>query len=147
MKLHQRTPLASPEPENFIEEVIAALKKRSKSIKHSGGALQIERVKEIENGVESSVGRLDITVQMRRKVQVRLIVWGDRWIWVDARQIAKLGWLWESTLQGRLLGDHLAKLLVAKIQETISAVQSYDQSVPGQIERIWKTHLAAGPAR
>jgi hypothetical protein len=144
MELHQRTAQDPPVPEDFIEEVIHALKKRSKSIKHSGGVLQIEKVKEIENGVESSVGRMDITIQLR-KAQMRLIVWGDRWVWLDARQKSKSGWVWEATSQGRLLGEHPAKLLVTKIQETISAAQSFNPGVPSQIEQIWKVHLAVGP--
>jgi hypothetical protein len=145
MKLHRPTAQEPPEPQDFIEAVIAALKKRSKSIKHSGGVLQIERVKEIENGVESSTGRLDVSIQLR-KVQVRLIVWGDRWVWIDARQRSKTGWVWETTLQGRLLGDQLARLLVAKIQETMKVAVSYNQAVPAQIEKLWKGHLAVGPA-
>lgn len=136
--------------QDFVQEVIDGLRKRSKAIKHSGGSLDWERVKEIENGVESTIGRLDVDVSYRisaSAVRIRLIVWSDRWIWIDVRRRAKLGWAWEVTAEGRFLSEQGARDLIRRLEETIDVTWSADAQIASLVERIWKPHLAHGPKR
>jgi hypothetical protein len=112
--------------------------------------IECQNVKEIENGVETKLQRLDIDVSYRisaAPVRVRLIVWSDRWLWIDARRSASEGWAWEVTMDGRFLSAERARALIQLLEDTISATRANDGSVPAALERIWKPHLALGPRR
>src|SRR5207249_8250179 len=89
---------------DFVEDVIACIQKRSRSIKHRGAKIESERVKEIEGGAHSDIERLDLHISYRvaaSKVTFRLRVWGDRWVWGDIRRRGKSGWAWSATFEGR----------------------------------------------
>lgn len=132
---------------DFVSEVAESLRKRSRAIRHRGALIECQNVKEIEDGVESEIRRLDIDISYRisaASVRVRLIVWSDRWLWIDARRSAKRGWAWEATMEGRFFSADGARALIRLLEDTISSTKTSD-GVPATLERIWKPHLALGP--
>ena len=75
-------------------------------------------------GASPEIGRTDVSIRYRvhgASVSLRLAVWDDRWVWVDARRSSKSGWVWESTTEGRFVSAGGARDLVAHAEETLSA--------------------------
>jgi hypothetical protein len=133
---------------DFSEEVAAAVQKRSRSIKHRGAKLESSRVKEIHDGDAKDSHRLDIDISHRvasRSVLCRLIVWDDRWVWVDVRRSSKSGWVWSTTIEGRFVGAGGAREVVQNIEKTIDAAWRPDETAGQEVERIWTASLARGP--
>jgi hypothetical protein len=79
------------------------------------------------------------------KVMLRVMIWDDRSVWVDVRRSSKKGWVWAVTAQGRFVGSRGAEDLVADIEATLGFPHAPDPS--GDIAKIWKAHLASGPAQ
>jgi hypothetical protein len=132
---------------DFVSEFAFALHKRAKAIKHRGVKIESQRVKEIKNGVESPIARLDVklTYRIEQRVTLTVAVWPDRWIWVDARRSSKRGWLWASTLEGRFLARAGAPDLVRHIEATLDASHGPHDHVPHKIAAVWAGSLAHGP--
>jgi hypothetical protein len=92
------------------------------------------------------VADLEIAVKMGA-VSVRVLLWADRWVWVDARQYGtrrKGGWVWSKTLEGRFVASGGAGVLVATLEASMSL---YAAQPATEIARIWERHLAVGPQR
>ena len=136
------------EGEDFAADAVASLAKRAKAIRHSGAKLEWRDVVEIEDGVESEVARVDVEISHETftgLIRLRLKVWGDRWVCVDAGFLQKRRWAWESALQGRFVGQDGGRGLVRMIEETMSVSRSADSAVPNLIEEVWEKSLAKGP--
>ena len=83
----------------FVEEVFASLRRRSKAIKYYARLTVTRRTPfNPEQGA-------DLEIELRnRPLSVRLWVWSDRWVWLDAREYGtrrKGGWVWSKTVDGR----------------------------------------------
>ena len=106
---------------SFADDVFAALNRRSKAIRYAG-ELSIERVT-VFNAVDPlDLGRVDISIVVK-PVSVRLWVWPDRWIWLDARRPGPRhsgGWVWSQTLEGRFIGGGPVETLEATVAATYS---------------------------
>ena len=134
--------------DDFSSAVLEALRKRMKAIKRKGVDVHLQPVKEVVDGRESDRGRLDVDLAYRvqsAKVRVRIKVWGDRWIWLDARRSSKAGWVWEYTVDGRLLPSYSASDLVKLAEQTIATAYLPDDSVARAIASVWTKCLARGP--
>jgi len=134
--------------EVFLDNVARAYRKRSKAISRRGVDLKIESVKEVVEGQESDTGRIDITLSFRlrgKPATFRLHVWGDRWIWIDARRPSKNGWLWEYTTEGRITDVNDLPRLVERSEQSLDAAHLDDQEVAKRLREIWSTSLASTP--
>lgn len=129
---------ASP-ASNFLAGVAIALDKRRKAIRYSLRNLKVESCEERLSDEEPD--KLEITGKLGR-TNLRLFVWEDRWVFVDARTPMKGdGWAWESTHEGRLTaGD--AQVLVNALEASIAAASGQSSD---EFERVWKPLLATGP--
>jgi hypothetical protein len=135
---------------DFALEALAAFKKRTRAISRRGAEIECGPVKEIVNGVESERSRVDIEIAYRvdaARVKLRLHVWGDRWVWVDARRQSKAGWVWEFTMDGRFISPQGARDLVARAEATISASHLPQAELLTTMSSLWSKCLASGPKR
>jgi len=135
---------------DFAQAVLDAFRKRSKAISRLAARPECTPVKEVINGRESQLGRTDIEIRYQLRgawVDLRFHVWGDRWVWVDARSSSKSGWVWEFTIEGRFISPGGARDLVARAEETISASYKSTDDIPQAMSAIWATCLATGPQR
>ena len=133
---------------DFPEEVAAAVQKRARAIRYRGAKVELARVKEVLAGTAEEQRRLDIDISYRvasLMVLCRLIVWNDRWVWVDVRRRSKQGWLWAATVEGRFIAAEGAREIVQNIERTIDVASSAPETVVHEVERIWKPCLAQGP--
>lgn len=127
----------------FIAEVREALRKRGKAIKHRNPKVMIERV--IERIDEGDREVLEIECPYHgTTTRLRLHIREDRWVRIDARRSSKAGWVWEFSDEGRLLGDHSARDLVALFEDSLPA-GNWDERAPAELGKIWKPVLATGP--
>jgi hypothetical protein len=123
----------------FLTDTLAALSKRRKALRHKLRHISVERVLERTEGNEWE--KLEVSCEALGP-RLRLFVWQDRWVFVDARTPTKEGWAWEFTTQGRLVGGVEARALVAALEATIEA--SFLES-SAALERVWTPLLATGP--
>jgi len=127
----------------FIAQVQEMLRKRGKPIRHRKTDISIERVIERVNGDEWE--KLEIECPFYgTTTRLRVHIWDDRWIHIDARRSSKAGWVWQFTTKGRLLGSHSARDLVALFEESLSAGH-WDEQAPGKLTALWDPVLAKGP--
>ena len=133
---------------DFAQMVIGAFRKRSKALSRRGSTVECTPVKEIVDGQESKLGRTDVTIAYRiegARIELRLHVWADRWVWVDARRGSKTGWVWEFTDEGRFVSPGGAQDLVRRAEDTIDASYLSAVDVSPAMSKIWSKHLARGP--
>jgi hypothetical protein len=106
--------------------------------------LRFERILEREDGVET--GKLEVDCAIGRRISIRLYVWDDRWIWIDARQGSKAdGWLWDFSDQGRLIGGLTGRNLVNAFEHSIVATSGMTKERLDRFHDIWSTIFARGP--
>lgn len=132
-------PLSAAFDSPFLVGVLAAVAKRRKAIRHKVRSIAVERVLERTHAQEHE--KLEIVSEVGR-ARLRLFVWDDRWVFVDARAPTKRdGWAWEFSYEGRLVGDD-ARALICAFEESIDAAHTQSGEA---MERVWKPLLAAGP--
>lgn len=133
------TDALNPRPKSpFLADALRCLAKRRKAIRHKVRDIAVEKVLERTGSEERE--KLEIACT---GPALRLFLWDDRWVFVDARTLAKhQGWTWEFTYQGRLAGGVDARRLVAALEETIEAVTFQSTA---RLEQLWKPLLASGP--
>jgi hypothetical protein len=129
----------------FSRAVMEAFRKRNRALSRRGATVECTPVKEIVDGRESDIGRTNVHIVYRverAKVSLRVEVWDDRWVWVDARRSSKSGWVWESTIKGRFVSPGGARDVVAFAEQTLSAANLPAAEVPRAISAIWSQCLA-----
>lgn len=134
----------APGEPSFVHDVSSSLAKRARAIKHRGVQLVSEmREPILPDEPHGSVElRLGYSINGSR-VQLRVTVWDDRWVWIDVRRALKRGWAWSATCEGRY-SDHAGSSgLIRRLEETITASQEED-NVSSRIQRIWADCLAKG---
>lgn len=127
----------------FPAEALAAVKRRSRAIRHNGTQLDWGggRPGEADDGA----AYINLSYRLEgQRAALRLLVWPDRWVWVDCRRSTKVGWAWACTIEGRFLARGGARTLIEKVEETLLATRSGDQ-VPERVARVWSSYLATGP--
>jgi hypothetical protein len=127
----------------LIAQVQEALRKRGKPIRYRKSDISIERVIERTDGEERE--KLEIECPFYgTTTRLRVHLWEDRWVWLDARRSSKAGWVWHFTMQGRLAGGRSARDVVALFEESL-ATGHWDEKAPTCLEKVWKPALATGP--
>lgn len=124
-----------------------AFRKRSRALSRRGATVECTPVKEVVDGRDSELGRTDVSIEYRverANVSLRLCVWGDGWVWVDARRSSKSGWVWESTSEGRFVSQNGAGDIVVHVEETLGACHLPVAEVPRAISAIWSRCLSVG---
>ena len=123
----------------FLVEVLGALSNRRKAIRYRLRRVSAEKVLERTDSQERE--KVEITCEGHGQ-KLRLFLWDDRWVFIDARMPSKRGWAWEFTYQGRLIGAADARSLVGALEQSIDASTLGDTAA---LERVWRPLLAAGP--
>ena len=135
-------PLLADSP--LLTELLEALRKRSRAIKHKGVQVAIERVIEEADGEKRE--RLEIDCRLGKRQQARLFVWDDRALWVHAAEaIPKSGWKFQFTDSGRYVGTADARMLVSALEATWAAMYEMAPADIGRLASIWTPLLAKGP--
>lgn len=132
-------PLSLPTESPFLKNILGGLSKRRKAIRYKVRQISIEKVRERTDSEERE--KLEITCEWNAK-KLRLFLWDDRWVFIDARMSSKQGWAWEFTHQGRLMGIADARVLVAALEQSIEASSLGDSAT---LEGLWSRLLAQGP--
>jgi len=139
-------PAASPAHADspFLLAVLAALKKRSRALKHGNAIPTIDRIIEITDG--EPLERIEIEFRTRKRQSLRILVWEDRAIWVHACEaISKAGWKFQFTDSGRLIGHASERELVAALEASLSAMFEMTADDLDRLTAIWGPLLAHGP--
>lgn len=132
----------------FLQMVVDALRRRARAINYIGGRIFVERI--IEKSESVSIEKIEITyrrLSRARGPRVRIFIWSDRWCWVDAREIARQGWRWKWTAEGRLMPEVIGTSTIAALEESIKVAFHASEEAPQRLEEIWKPLLARGPIR
>lgn len=132
----------------FLNEIAKSYSKRRKSLAYDAFNLKFNKVFDVIAGGKTE--KIEIAIQAAssaNSANLRLYIWADRWIWVDARKSVKnAGWEWEYTTEGRLTGGSSACDAIDAFKEfyVLSAHFSPD-TVSKDSFGIWGKLLAKGP--
>ena len=128
----------------FLSDVLAALKKRSRALKHRNATPAVDRIIEIIDG--NPLERVEIEIGRRPHQTLRVIAWEDRAIWVHASELVpKAGWKFQFTDSGRLVGRAGPRELVGAIEASLSAMYGVTADDLNRLVAVWGPLLAKGP--
>lgn len=128
---------------NALNDFKDAVLKRSKSLKNR--FYDFDLVSLVDNGCEVA----QLTLRRSRSPKsatIKVNVWPDRWIWVDAREMASRGWEWSFGTEGRLSGSMKWSDVIRSV-EKLDDCLVIDTSSEGlrAAARIWQPVLLKGP--
>lgn len=133
----------------FLEEVAESLRKRRKAISHQASRIDGQKAYETVGSAKEEKFEIYLDKTSSRKgPRLKVSVWADRWILVDAREPSGKGvkgWLWEWTADGRLIGGLSGKEIVRALEESISALYAMDKGRVQKFDEIWRHILTRGP--
>lgn len=131
----------------FLNEVAESFVKKRKSLAYDASDLRFNKVHDIVDG--KKVEKIEIFIRSslsRNAAKMRLYVWGDRWIWIDARKAKKSGWEWEFSKDGRLTGCSSPRQLMETFKKFYSASYHFNsKSIENEAGVMWRKILATGP--
>jgi hypothetical protein len=128
-----------------LRDFLAAVNSRSRSLKRTFRKIIFDASN--DEASEPPLEKLDVTFQKgitSNSVRIKLVIWADRWVWVDAREPSRQGWRWFRTFDGRLAGGQSGA-------DLLRAIEEFAVSLPGNTddlaiaERIWSKILLKGP--
>jgi hypothetical protein len=122
---------------------LLAFKKRHRAINYQSHEIRCDKI--IERYDPKDIEKIEIKLSALDKTRIALNIWEDRWVLVDARQSTKKGWAWEWRYDGRLLGLHTGKDLIAALEQTMAATFQITRDATDDLTRIWRPLLARGP--
>lgn len=131
----------------FLEDIAEAFRKRRKSLSHRVSRAECHKVYELVDGKKTE--RLEVYLQdgtRPRGALLRMHVWPDRLVWLDARIATKAGWAWAWTYEGRLLGNHTGRDVIIALEECIDLLPRMEGSRIGELDGPWKHLVAKGPS-
>jgi hypothetical protein len=128
----------------FLDAVVKSLRKRSKSLGHKCKYYDRKRVWEVDGAARREKAELSFSLLGPHPVGVACHLWDDRWIWVDVRQPAKRGWVFEWQHQGRI-GASEPRLIAQAIEKTLDIHLDNDAGRTANLVRIWLPLAAMGP--
>jgi hypothetical protein len=133
----------------FLEDVADSLRKRLKAISHQASRIDGQKVYETVGSAKEEKFEIYLAkTSSRNGPRIRVNVWADRWISVDAREPSPKGvkgWLWEWTTEGRLMGGLGGKEIVQALEAGISSLYQIDKDRVHKFDEIWRPILARGP--
>ncbi len=132
---------------NVLTEFRDAVMKRSKSLKSMFYLTDLSR--EIRGGkdVPKEVAVLVLRrLRSSKSVTITINTWPDRWVWIDAREGSKSGWLWSFNAEGRLAGGKNWTDLINGIKEMNEKIDTDVAENGWQTTlKIWNKLLLTGP--
>src|SRR3954468_7139072 len=121
--------------DDFLESVAFAFRKRRKALSHRARHAEFAKVYELM-GAEK-LERLEIDLAKYDGASLRLWAWPDRQIWLDARLLAKTGWVWSWTHEGRLLGERSAADAIKALEHTYDMLYEMDAVRASTLSEPW----------
>lgn len=128
---------------DFLNAIIASVRKRSKSIKHKVRKYSIIKVVEKNGGDELEKLEIKFILPVNNAT-IRIYLWEDRWIWIDIRESSKQGWKFEWSKEGRI-GDNNVIDIRQAIESTISLSSSLHAGLSKDFEACWSQIALGGP--
>ena len=129
--------------DEFLESIAVAFRKRRKSLSHRTDRAECSKV--FEQLSSEREERLEIDLVQRDRSSLRLWAWPERHIWLDARRSTKVGWAWEWTHEGRLLGEKTAREVIVAVEETHAMLYNMNAGRVQALFGPWTQLLARGP--
>lgn len=133
-----------PFDDEFLESTAVSLRKRTKALGHLVPHVDISKVYDAGT-VRRERLEVSLSGYQSNNPTLRMHVWPDRWVWVDARELSKRGWVWAWTYEGRLLGDRSGRDLVATLENSYHGLSNMDGTRTHELTALWKPLLARGP--
>jgi len=127
----------------LIKSTLLALKKRHRAINYQVREIRCDKI--IERRERKDIEKIEIALSIRGQTRVTINVWEDRWVLIDGRESAKKGWAWEWRYDGRLLGSHTGRDLIAALELTMDATFQIRKDRTPELTAIWQPLLARGP--
>jgi hypothetical protein len=130
----------------YLRDIAEAFRRRHRAISSKSIELLGERL--FENHQGTQLEKIEFTFRRRRMGKapvVRLFIWSDRWVWIDAREASKLGWRWQWTDEGRTLTATVGQTMVQAFEESLAAIWGEPRDIEQRLHAIWKPLLATGP--
>ena len=107
--------------------------------------------KVIEVGDQTNSEKIEIgirTSQSRNSIRIRVYLWDDRWLWVDARKSKKEGWDWEYTSEGRFSNSVSVRELMLSLKSFCKDSESFNvNNVAVLANTYWGKVIAKGPQK
>lgn len=130
----------------FLEQIEHSFFERRSFWKRKRARISIQQ--RIDGDCE--LKKVEIVVRSMPQLSRSLLqihIWEDRWIWIDAREISKSGWLWEWTNEGRPSPSLFGKPLISKFEQSFDEMSHAGTDIKLRLDRIWAGKLADGPKR
>ena len=126
-----------------LEQISDSLRRRRRALRNKTRSINLDRVIESEGGCRTE--KLELTVEplVPRRAYVRVFLWADRFIWVDARQPSKNGWRFSWSKEGQLVGRKRGQLQKT-IEQTIDELAGDPTRVDATLEELWAPIISTG---
>lgn len=132
----------------FLEEMLAGLRKRRKAIKHQNTEIKCERCFETIDGERFEKLEIDFEYRsIEKRVHLRVLIWSDRMIWIDIRSWRKPHWEWSWTDEGRFLANFPGREFIDAVEKTLSLSVAMVPSNTVEFQNLWSPMLAKGPIK
>lgn len=134
----------------FLADVVDALRKRSKSIKHQVGSYSCERVWHEYSSEKFEIAELYFELPGSRPFRVSCHMWNNRWLWIDVRQATvrrpvEKGWAFEWSHEGRV-GDVPPREIMEVIEKSFLAPYWGDPTdIASELNDVWTRIAVNGP--
>lgn len=129
--------------DEFLKALVESFRRRRKALSHKSSAIQVEKVREVEGNQETE--KLEITLENYDNISVRLHVWADRWMWLDARKGSKCGWIWTWQEEGWPLRPSNCREIVEALEGTHDLAFGMEPTRTHEFSALWNSILARGP--
>lgn len=151
--------MALPKAESeFLNNVLSALSKRTKALKHKVSKYSYQIEEECHEG--QNYERLNIDLDRgRHYASIRLSIWEDRYVFLNAGHQMSSGKMFNSKLTGRI-GAASGKDIVATLEKTLKLQSRFLQGVEYSdsmdynefqcrdiIRECWQKIILTGPER
>lgn len=140
-----------PKPEApFLADIVAALRKRSKAIKHQFGFYSCETNWDQDDDERFEKVELYFESLRDRPYRITCHLWDDRWLWIDVRQATarrpvEAGWAFEWSHSGRV-GETSPQDIIRAIEISKSATFRDDPALTKSIlNDVWVPIACNGP--
>jgi hypothetical protein len=130
----------------FLEDLAIAFRKRRRSL--SQRACRVDLAKTYDVRGEQKFERLEIELSgvVGKSPMLRFHAWASRDVWIDARRLAKEGWAWSWTNEGRFAGDCGPRHFIEALGSTYALIGDMSAGRTATLNDIWKPLLARGPS-
>jgi hypothetical protein len=130
---------------DFLNAIVASVRKRSKSIKHKVRKYSFTKV--IEKNGSEEIEKLEIQFILPvNNATIRIYLWEDRWMWIDIRESSKQGWMFDWSKEGRIGGKNSIDIRQA-IESTITLSSSLRDGRSRDFEACWSQIALGGPKK